>query len=195
MQRDAGDRLTSGDLREFSRRGNGSERKIRAADFSHAWCLDGKHSAVRRDAQVRRGVIGKRGDELIWSGCIPHGDWATWRGAKSHKNVIARSRSLNERRSSETGNRRLRGRLNRWRARGEIHLSETCRTSAGGATFATETDENGLRASGCDARRTGVGEAGNTAGGHGGAGSQNRVEKIYILRAEIGDDELRIIGS
>jgi len=38
--------------------------------------------------------------------------------------VIARSRTLNERRPGEGGDLRLRSRLNRWRARGEIHLGE-----------------------------------------------------------------------
>ena len=109
--------------------------------------------------------------------------------------MIARSRALDERRSGETGDLWLRGQLNRWRAHGEIHLSQTCGTRAGGAAFATETDENGLGAGGGDARRTRVRKAGNAAGGHGCAGPQYRIEQIDILRAEIGDDELRIVGS
>src|SRR2546422_11776589 len=102
MQRDAGDRLTPGDLREFSRSGNGSERKIPGADFSQARRLDGEHGAVGRDAKIRCGGIGRSGDELIWSGRIPHGDRATGRGAKGRKNLIARSRALDERSEEHT---------------------------------------------------------------------------------------------
>jgi len=38
-------------------------------------------------------------------------------------------------------------------------------------------------------------EAGDAADGHSCAGSQNRIEKINTLRAKIGDDELRTVGS
>src|SRR5438309_2049966 len=125
MQRDAGDRLPPGDLQEFGGSGDGSERKIGSADFGYARCLDGKHGAVGRNSQIGRGGIGRRGDELIWSGGVPHGDGTARRSAKGHKNVIAGSRSLNERRSGESSDLRLRSRLNGWRAGGEIHLSQT----------------------------------------------------------------------
>src|SRR6266849_8446180 len=74
MQRDAGDRLTPGDLREFGRSGNGRERKIGSADFGRALCLYSKHGAVGRNSQIRCGGIGRRDDELIWSGGVPHGE-------------------------------------------------------------------------------------------------------------------------
>src|SRR5216684_7829264 len=100
MQRDAGDRLTPRDLREFGGSGNGRERKIGSADFGRALCLYGKHGAVGRNAQIRCGGIGRRDDELIWSGGVPHGDWTSRRSAKGHKNVVAGSRTLNKRRSN-----------------------------------------------------------------------------------------------
>src|SRR5260370_7407126 len=146
MQGDAGDRLTPGDLREFGGSGNGSERKIRGADVGHALRLDGKRGAVGGDAQIRCGGIGRGRDELIWSVRIPHGDGTARRSAKCHENVIARSSTLNKRRSSETGDLRLRSRLNRWRARGEIHLGKTGGTSPSGATFPPEPEENPLSA-------------------------------------------------
>src|SRR6266567_2512202 len=195
MQSNAGDGCSSGDLRELGRSGNGSQRKIRGADFERALRLDGKHAAVGSRSQVGRGVTGGRSSELIRGARIPNGDGTTWRGAKGHKNLIARCRSLKERSSRETGDLRLRCWLNRRRTDGEIHLSEARGTSAGRTTLAAETNEDRLRAGGGDARGTGVGKAGNAAHGHGGAGSRRGIEQISILRAKIRDDQLRIIGS
>src|SRR5713101_9898636 len=65
MKSNAGDGCSSGDLRELGRSGNGSQRKIRAADFERALCLDRKHAAVGRSSQIGRGVIGSRSGELI----------------------------------------------------------------------------------------------------------------------------------
>src|ERR1700687_29066 len=195
MQSNTGHQHTPRDLLELSRSGNGNERNIGGAYFGRAPCLEGKHGAVRRGSEIRRGGIGSRSDELIRGTRTPHSDWTTGSGAEGNKNAIARDRALNKRRASETGNLRLRSRLNGWRARREVHLSETCGTRAGRAAFAAETDEDCLRACSGDARRTRVGEAGNSADRNGCAGSLFRIEEIDILSAEIGDDELRTIGS
>src|SRR5260370_883370 len=95
----------------------------------------------------------------------------------------------------DAGDRLAPGDLREFRRSGHRWRRQTCGKSAGGTAFATETDENGVSAGGGDARGTRVSEAGNAANGHGRAGSFCRVEKIDILRAKIGDDELRTIGS
>jgi hypothetical protein len=74
-------------------------------------------------------------------------------------------------------------------------LSEACGASTGRAAFAAETNEDGLRAGRRDTRRTGVREAGDSADRDSCARSRNRIEEIDILSAEIGNDELRSIGS
>src|SRR6266852_4376030 len=139
---------TPRDLRELSRSGNGSEREIRGAEFSCAMRLEGKHAAVGRGSQIRGGGIGDGGDELIWGIRIPDGDRTTGSGTEGNKNAIASSRALNKRRASKTGDFRLRGRLNGWRAHHQVHLSEACGTGARRAAFAAEADEHGLRAGG-----------------------------------------------
>src|SRR5882762_3048960 len=195
MKSNTGHQYAPWDLLELSRSGNGSKRKIGGAYFDRAPCLGGKQAAVGRGSQIRSGGIGSGSDELIRRTRTPYSDGATGSGAEGNKNVIARGRALNKRRASETGNLRLRSRLNSWRAHREVHLSKACGTRAGRAAFAAETDEDGLRACSGNARRTRVGEAGNSADGHGCAGSFYWIEEIDILSAEIGDDELRALGS
>src|ERR1700687_94564 len=175
MQSNTGHQHTPRDLLELSRSGNGNERNIGGAYFGRAPCLEGKHGAVRRGSQIRRGGIGSGSDELVRRTRTPYSDRTTGCGAEGNKNVIARSRALNERRASETGDLRLRSQLNGWRAHREIHLGEACGTGAGRAAFAAETDKDCLRACGGDARRTRVGETGNSADGHGCAGSLYRI--------------------
>jgi hypothetical protein len=103
-------------LRQLGRDGNGSQRKIRGADFDRALCLDCKHAAVGRSSQISRGVIGSRSDELIRGARIPNSDRATRRRAKGYKNLMARCRSLKEWSACETGHLWLRGGLDRGRA-------------------------------------------------------------------------------
>src|SRR5712692_5365217 len=195
MQSNTWHQHTPRDLREFSRSGNGSEREIRGAEFGCAIGLEGKHTAIGRGSQIRGGGIGGRSEELIRGIRIPDSDGTTGSGAEGNKNAIASSRALNKRRASNTGNFRLRSRLNSWRAHHQVHLSEACGTRAGRAAFAAETDEHRLCARRGDARGARVCVAGNAADGHGRASSDYRVEEIDILSAEIGDDELSAIGS
>src|SRR6267143_615020 len=195
MQSNTGHQHTPRDLLELRRCGNGNERKIGCAYLDRAPCLGSEQAAVGRGSQIRSGGIGSGSDELIRGTRTPHRDGTTGSGAEGNKNVIACGRALNKRRASETGNLRLRSGLNGWRAHREVHLSEACGTRAGRAAFAAETDEDGLRACSGHARRSRVDEAGNSADGHSSAGSLYRIEEIDILSAEIGDDELRAIGS
>src|SRR6267378_8199113 len=146
MQSNTGHQYAPRDLLELRRSGNGNGRKIGCAYLDRAPCLEGKRGAVRRCSQIRSGGIGSGSDELIRRTRTPYSDWTTGSGAEGNKNVIARGRALNKRRASETGNLRLRSRLNSWRAHREVHLSEACGTRAGRAAFAAETDEDGLRA-------------------------------------------------
>src|SRR5208282_3669138 len=142
MQCNAGDCLASGNLRKFPRSGYGIERKISAEDFSCALRLDSEHGAVGSGSQIRRGAIGCGSDELIGGAGTPHSKRTDGRSTERNKNSIARARALDERRSSESGDLRLRRGLNRWRTCSEIHLRETGRTSAGRAILAAETDED-----------------------------------------------------
>src|SRR5712664_3626919 len=108
------------------------------------------HEQTPRDLlEFRRG--GNGSDELIRGTRFSHSDGTTGSRAEGHKNVIACDRALNERRAGEAGDFWLRSRLNGWRTHRQVHLSEACGTGAGRAAFATETDEDCLRARRSDA--------------------------------------------
>jgi len=157
--------------------------------------MEGKHAAVGRSSQICCGGIGRGSDELIRGAGVPDRERTAGSNAEGDKNTIARGRALDERRASDAGDLRLWSRLNGWRAHRQIHLGETRGTGSRGTAFTAKTDENGLRAGGGDAGRTGICEAGDAADGHSCAGSQNRIEKINTLCAKIGDDELPAVGS
>src|SRR6267143_3055375 len=104
MQSGTGHQHTAGDLLEFSRSGDGSKRKIHGANFGRVFRLEGKHGAVGRRAQIRRGGEGGRSEELIRSTGTPDSDGTAGSCAKGNKNVVARGGALNERGAGEAGN-------------------------------------------------------------------------------------------
>ena len=140
-----------------------------------------------------RGIC-HRSDELIGSTGVPDSEGLARSGAERKKNVIAGGIALDEGSAGQTADFLLRSRLYRRRTGFEIHLCEAGGARARRAALTAETNENRLRAGSSDARGAGVGEAGNSTDGNGNASSLHRIEHINILRAEIGDNELRTIG-
>src|SRR5207248_323593 len=107
--------------------------------------------------------------------------------------VLAGSVSLQKRGAREERNFGLGGGSN---CRGEgahIHLRETRAATGLCTAFGAHSDEDSLRAGGCNARRAGVDVARNSADERCAARRCIRVNKVDALRAKIGDDQVRII--
>lgn len=121
----------------------------------------------------------------------PGGVWAC---SVRDEDFIAVRVGLHKRSAGEAADFRLRRRLNRLRAGGEIQLSETLGARCGGTGLRARSDNDTLRAGG-DASGAGIGIARDASDSDGQAGPAVCIEQVDILRAEIGGDELRVVRS
>src|SRR5260370_7001341 len=72
MKSHAGHEQAAWDFLEFSRSGDGSERKVRSANFGGARRLEAKHAAVGGSAQIGPGALAGGGEELVVGTAPPH---------------------------------------------------------------------------------------------------------------------------
>src|SRR5271154_351434 len=190
VQRQTRHRDAARNLRKFRSHRRRIERQIRPANFRRAIGLESKHGAIGGRAQIHRRCVCRRSGELVRRGSIPRRDRPARSGSKRKIHMIAGSVPLHKWGPCEACNFRLRRRLNRGRIGGQIQLPETGRAAIRSATFPAEPDKDSLCARGGHARRTGIQETGHATYGDSGTYAGIRIDQIYILRAEIGDNEL-----